>query len=198
MGPTEDTGLVSVGQASDNAASTKSLFQILPCHGCMSLLSSHLRAIIALGYQWKIGGEGALAVMPTETLLILVFGLVVAGILAGVLVKIVSARRVGVTADHCESNLIDDQYQHGGRKNQRQYGFVDDRRPQGSIDGQREPDCADNFLNRRIQPSAARLRLIRTAVERPIPGEDDLEGAPRAFMATLALAPISSTLKDML
>jgi hypothetical protein len=82
----------------------------------MSLLSSHLRAIIALGHQWKIGGESALAV----TLLILVFGLVVAGILAGVLVKIISARREGVTIDLPESNLIDDHYQHEWREDQRQ------------------------------------------------------------------------------
>ena len=67
--------------ASDNAEShAKRLFQI-----CVSFLSSQFHVLMALGYKWKIGG--------ILVLLVLTFGLPVAGILRIVAMKIVPQRR---------------------------------------------------------------------------------------------------------
>jgi hypothetical protein len=145
LGPTEDTGVVSVrsranGQASYNAESTaKRLFRILPCHGCMSFLSSQLHPRIASRHKWKVSGKDFLV------LLILIFGLALAGVLSGVAMKIVRVRRERVILDHSEPNLIDDQHQHERRDSL-----------QESESYQQESDLPDNL--EQIPSSAARPR----------------------------------------
>jgi hypothetical protein len=78
----------------------------------VSFLSSQQHAFIALGYKWKIGGVLAL--------LILTFGLPVAGILCGVAMKIVPRRRGRIIIDRFAPNLIDNQDQHERREDQPQ------------------------------------------------------------------------------
>ena len=127
--PAEDTGVVSVrpkadAPASDNAESpAKRLFQI-----CVSFLSSQLQALIALDHKWKIGGFLAL--------LVLTFGLPVAGILRAVAMKIVPRRRERVTIDRPAPNLIDNQDQRERRDGQHR---------QASERYQQEADLTDTF-----------------------------------------------------
>ena len=109
--PDEDMGVDSVrpkddAPAADNAESHERLFQI-----CVSFLSSQFHGLMALGHEWKIGGILAL--------LVLTFGLPVAGILRLVAMKIVLQRRK-LVIDHSAPNLTDNQDQHERRDDQRQ------------------------------------------------------------------------------
>jgi hypothetical protein len=127
--PAEDTGMVPMGpgangQASDNVeSSAKRLFQI-----CVSFLSSQLDALIALDHKWKSVG--------VLVLLILTFGLPVAGILRAVAMKIVPRRRERVIIDRPAPNLIDNQDQRERRDGQHR---------QASERYQQEADLTDTF-----------------------------------------------------
>jgi hypothetical protein len=173
--PTENTGVVSVrpradGQASDNAENTaKGLFQILRCHGCMSLLFNQLHTLIAPDHRWKMTGKGALV------LSFLIFGLAVAGTIPGVAMKVVSGRRDRVIVDHSEPNLIEGQFEHERR---------DDQHQQEWEGYQQQSDSTNNFLTERIQSSTARSRNSAPEAAEP-PG-----GTSRSSTLGLSDAPL--------
>jgi hypothetical protein len=88
--------------------------------------------ISAAGPTINTGIAGSLTSTPAVIFIIFALGLLVAGTLSRVLMKIAAVLRTRATVKHPQTNFVDEQRQHG-RRNSQEYGFVDEWQESESI-----------------------------------------------------------------
>jgi hypothetical protein len=163
--------------------STTAQVETIPSEGARSSADAEISAADAEP-AINAGIAGSLTSTPAVIFIIFALGLLAAGTLSRVLMKIAAALRTRAIINHPQTEFVDEPLQHGRRDGQ-QYGFVDEWRKDESIVALAS-DYQSRHLSRSDEDGAFQIEVEKPEITLAQLSQDDrVLGAFQAVLAKL-------------